>query len=62
MSEQKVYELDAKGNIIDRIIPISQNPMYKRMKELRKEKIEEVKIIMDKWLIDIDDLKEERND
>ncbi len=62
MSEQKVYELDAEGNITGRIIPISQNPMYRRMKDLRKEKIEEIKIIMDKWLIDIDDLKGESND
>lgn len=62
MSEQKVYELDAEGNINGRIIPISQHPMYKLMKELQKEKIEEIKIIMDKYGIDIEDLEEVDDD
>lgn len=62
MSEQKVYELDAEGNIVGRIIPISQHPMYKLMNELQKEKIEEIKIIMDKYGIDIEDLEEVDDD
>lgn len=62
MIEQKVYELDAEENLVGRIMPISQHPMYKLMKELQKEKIEEIKIIMDKYGIDIEDLEEVDND
>lgn len=59
MGEQRVYELDTDGNIIGQIIPMSQHPMYKLIRELKKKKIEEIKIIMDKYGIDIDDLKDD---
>lgn len=58
--EERVYEIGSNGRVQDfEIIPISQHPIYKRMRALQEEKIKEIKNIMEKYGIDIADLEDD---
>ncbi len=60
--DQRVYEIGSNGHVRDfEIIPISQHPIYKRMRALQEEKIKEIKDIMEKYGIDIADLEDDND-
>lgn len=57
MSEERVFLLDGNDNVIGYCITPEENPFNKFLEKLKFQKIEEIRIDMEKYGITIEDLK-----
>lgn len=59
MCTKRVYQLDDNGNVIGYYVPPEEHPIMRFIQELKRQKIEEIRIDMEKYGITLDDLKED---
>lgn len=62
MRAERTYQLDDNDNVIGEFIPIEEHPIYRAIQKIKQRKIEEIRIVMEKYDITLEDLKEVDND
>lgn len=62
MNTERTYQLDDDDNVIGGFIPLEEHPIYKVIQKLKQQKIEQIRIDMEKYGITLEDLKENNDD
>lgn len=57
MRAERTYQLDDNDNVIGEFIQIEQHPIYRAIQKIKQQKIEEIRISMEKYDITLEDLK-----